>query len=38
MARLGVPSTLRASFYFYNTRDEVDRFIEILRKVNQMFA
>ena len=27
------PATLRASFYFYNTRDEMDRFIEILRKV-----
>ncbi len=37
-AKLGVPATLRASFYFYNTRDEVDRFIEILRKVNRLFA
>lgn len=37
-AKLGVPATLRASFYFYNTRDEVDRFIEILRKVNALFA
>jgi cysteine desulfurase/selenocysteine lyase len=36
-AKLGVPATLRASFYFYNTRDEVDRFIEILRKVNKLF-
>ena len=38
MAKLGVPATLRASFYFYNTRDEVDRFIEILGKVNALFA
>ena len=38
MAKLGVPATLRASFYFYNTRTEVDRFIEILRKVNALFA
>ena len=38
MAKLGVPATLRASFYFYNTRDEVDRFIEILHKVNKLFA
>ena len=38
MAKLGVPATLRASFYFYNTRAEVDRFIEILRKVNALFA
>jgi cysteine desulfurase/selenocysteine lyase len=37
-ARLGVPATLRASFYFYNTRNEVDRFIEILGKVNRLFA
>jgi cysteine desulfurase/selenocysteine lyase len=38
MARLGVPATLRASFYFYNTKDEVDRFIDILHKVNKLFA
>jgi len=37
MAKLGVPATLRASFYFYNSRDEVDRFIEILRQVNKLF-
>jgi cysteine desulfurase/selenocysteine lyase len=37
-AKLGVPATLRASFYFYNTKDEVDRFIEILKKVVAVFA
>lgn len=37
-AKLGVPATLRASFYFYNTKEEVDRFIEILQKVNKLFA
>jgi cysteine desulfurase/selenocysteine lyase len=37
-AKLGVPATLRASFYFYNTKAEVDCFIEILRKVNRLFA
>jgi cysteine desulfurase/selenocysteine lyase len=37
-AKLGVPATLRASFYFYNTKDEVDRFIEILRNVNRLFT
>ena len=31
--KLGVPATARASFYFYNTRTEVDRFIEVLQKV-----
>ena len=36
MAKLGVAATLRASFYFYNTKEEVDRFIEILRKVNRL--
>lgn len=38
MAKLGVPATLRASFYFYNTKAEVDRFIEILHKVQRLFA
>ena len=37
MAKLGVPATLRASFYFYNTKAEVDRFIEILHKVLKLF-
>jgi cysteine desulfurase/selenocysteine lyase len=37
-AKLGVPATLRASFYFYNTKEEVDRFIEILQKVNKVFV
>lgn len=37
MAKLGVPATLRASFYFYNTKDEVDRSIEILRGVVKLF-
>ncbi len=31
--KLGVTATARASFYFYNTRSEVDRFIEVLQKV-----
>lgn len=38
MAKLGVPATLRASFYFYNTKEEVDRFIEILHKVQKLFV
>lgn len=37
MAKLGVAATLRASFYFYNTKAEVDRFIEILHKVQKLF-
>jgi len=34
--KLGVPATARASFYFYNTRAEVDRFIEVLERVLKM--
>jgi cysteine desulfurase/selenocysteine lyase len=30
MAKLGLESSTRASFYFYNTRDEIDRFIQVL--------
>jgi len=38
MRRLGVPGTTRASFYFYNTIDEVDRMIEILQKAARFFS
>jgi len=38
MRRLGVESTARASFYFYNTRAEVDRFVEVLREIHKFFA
>ena len=33
--KLGVPATARASFYFYNTLNEVDRFVEVIQKVIQ---
>lgn len=36
--KLGVPATARASFYFYNTRAEVDRFIEVLQKVINLLS
>lgn len=36
--KLGVPATARASFYFYNTRAEVDRFIEVLQKVLKVLS
>lgn len=36
MHRLGVEGTIRAGFAVYNTRNEVDRFIEALRKVSAM--
>ncbi|HEY9509040.1 MAG TPA: cysteine desulfurase [Verrucomicrobiae bacterium] len=38
MHKLGVESTARASFYFYNTRDEVDRFAEVVKEIQKFFA
>ena len=37
MRFLGIDSTCRASFYFYNTKDDVDRLIEALKKAYEMF-
>lgn len=37
MRRLGVQSTARASFYFYNTREEVDRLAESIANVQKFF-
>jgi len=34
----GVPATLRASLAFYNTRDEVDRFIAALARVRKLLV
>ena len=38
MRRFGVPGTSRASFYFYNTTEEIDRMIEILRAAVRFFS
>ena len=38
MKKLGIPSTARASFYFYNTRAEVDRFIEVTKEIQKFFG
>jgi len=38
MERFGVPATARASFGLYNTRQEVERLVEGLRKVREVFA
>jgi cysteine desulfurase / selenocysteine lyase len=35
--KLGLPATTRASFYLYNSKDDVDRLIKGLDKVKQMF-
>ena len=36
--KLGVKSSARASFYFYNTREEVDKLIEAVEKIRAFFA
>jgi cysteine desulfurase/selenocysteine lyase len=38
MRKLRVPGTARASFYFYNTREEIDRMIEILDNAHRFFS
>jgi cysteine desulfurase/selenocysteine lyase len=37
MHKLGVESTARASFYFYNTKAEVDRFVEVVKEIQKFF-
>ena len=38
MKHFGVAATARASFYLYNTRDDVDRLVEGLDEVRKIFA
>jgi len=38
MRKFGVPATVRASFYFYNTPEEVDAFVEIMRVLYEKFG
>ena len=38
MRRLGVPATTRASFHLYSTRDDVDRLLEGLARVAEVFG
>ncbi|MCA9837278.1 MAG: cysteine desulfurase [Trueperaceae bacterium] len=38
MKHLGVQSTARASFYFYNSFAEVDKFVEVVAKTRDFFA
>jgi len=37
MRKLGLSSSARASFYFYNTEAEVDRMVEILSEIERFF-
>jgi len=38
LRKLGVESTARASFYFYNTTAEVDRLVEVTREIQRFFG
>jgi cysteine desulfurase/selenocysteine lyase len=38
MQRFGLPATARASFAFYNTKEEVDAFIKALHKVREVLG
>lgn len=38
MRRLNVPATARASFYVYNTNEDVDRLIDALKKAGELFG
>lgn len=38
LRKLGVEATARASFYFYNTREEADRLVEVVREIQQFFG
>jgi cysteine desulfurase/selenocysteine lyase len=38
MARLGMDNTARASFYLYNTEDEIDRLVEGIQKAQRIFG
>jgi len=38
MRRFGVPATARASFYVYNTKEEVDALVEALAKAESVFG
>ncbi len=37
MDSLGIQGTIRASFAFYNTREEIDRLMEAIGKVEELF-
>jgi cysteine desulfurase/selenocysteine lyase len=38
MDRFGVPATARASFAFYNTREEIDALVKGIQKVQEVFG
>jgi cysteine desulfurase/selenocysteine lyase len=38
MNRLGVTATARASFYLYNSKEDIDRLAESIEKTARIFA
>jgi len=38
MTKFGIPGTVRASFAFYNTFEEIDLFVEAVIKARKMLA
>ena len=38
MRKLGLSSTTRASFYLYNTEEEIDRLVQSLQRIQKFFA
>lgn len=38
MKRFNVPATARASFSIYNTKNDVDRLVQTLNKINELFG
>jgi cysteine desulfurase / selenocysteine lyase len=38
MRKFGIAATSRASFYVYNTNDDIDRFIDVLKKAGDVFG
>ncbi len=38
MERLGITGTVRASFAFYNTKEDIDKLVEGVKKVKEMFG
>ncbi|HEX2258525.1 MAG TPA: cysteine desulfurase [Actinomycetota bacterium] len=38
MRKLGIPATTRASFYIYNTHEDVDRLVDALKHCQEVFS
>jgi cysteine desulfurase/selenocysteine lyase len=38
MTKFGIPGTVRASFAFYNTYEEVDLLVDAVRKAKEMLG